>query len=438
MALTISEGAGRSLSRRAGALIVLAILTIYGFEAHARRHEKSTPAILGDQSAYLGYARHLSESNYTVTEDRNRMPVYPFLLSLIYRPGMTDDQFLSRAQTFTVNLSIVLLLLLFLVFRKFFPPLHAIALLAATAFGVFIYRAGKAQAEVLFYFLGFCAFVLLLQMLIKPRWWLALLAGATMGLAHLTKASVLPALIVWAVVFAAQIFWSFRAQAWRRLGMLALVLGAFLGVVFPYIQTSKRIYGSYFYNVNSTFVMWCDSSTEAYEFLSAHGDKDQWRALPPDQLPSFGKYWREHSVAQIGGRIWSGAVDLTKKNLRVIGYYKYVLALLVAAAFLCVKENRRARDIVSRHPFATLFALLFLAGYYLLFAWYYPISKDVRFVLSIFLPFMFVGSLFLLNLADGRVVSIAGGRMQFAQFFAGLLLALSVIDVFCNVPGLFY
>ena len=31
----------------------------------------------GDQGAYLGYARHLYDSNYTVTEDRNRMPAYP-------------------------------------------------------------------------------------------------------------------------------------------------------------------------------------------------------------------------------------------------------------------------------------------------------------------------------------------------------------------------
>ncbi len=68
--------------------------------------------------------------------------------------------------------------------------------------------------------------------------------------------------------------------------MLLVVIATFLAVVFPYIQTSKRIYGQYFYNVNSTFVMWCDSSTEGWNFLNAHGDKDQWRSLPPEQLPS--------------------------------------------------------------------------------------------------------------------------------------------------------
>ena len=93
MADDVIQRAIRFLGSRAVIVGVFAILALYGFEAYARNREHSTPAILGDQSAYLGYARHLYESNYTVTEDRNRMPVYPFLLSLIYRPGMSEDEF---------------------------------------------------------------------------------------------------------------------------------------------------------------------------------------------------------------------------------------------------------------------------------------------------------------------------------------------------------
>ena len=230
----------------------------------------STPASLGDQGAYLAYAQRMHETGYGYVSERNRMPIYPFLLSLIYRPGLSETQFLREAQAFNVNLSIVLLLLLFLLFRRFFSPLHALALFCATAFGVFLYRAGNAQTEVLYYFVSFCAFVLLLRMLIAPRWWLAALSGATVGVAHLTKASILPALGVWVAVALAQLLWDARARhedrssdAWRRLGMLLLVIATFLAVVFPYIQTSKRIYGQYFYNMNSTFVMWCDSWPEA-------------------------------------------------------------------------------------------------------------------------------------------------------------------------------
>jgi hypothetical protein len=429
-----------SFLRRPGiALIVLLILTIYGFEAHARRRAIPLPATMGDQSAYLTHARQLYESNYTVVEDRNRMPVFPFLLSLIYRPGLSETEFLTRAQTFNVNLSIGLLLLLFLIFRRFFPPLYAIVLLAATAFGVFLYRAINVQTEVLFYFVSFCAFVLLLQMLIVPRWWLAALSGATLGLAHLTKASVLPAFILWITVSVMQILWSFKAQPkepslspWRRVGMFLIVIATFLAVVFPYIQTSKRIYGQYFYNVNSTFVMWCDSGWEGFEFLNAYGYQGAWRALPPEQLPSLSKYWREHSVAQIGQRLLHGSLDLLTQNALAIGYYKFVLAFVVAGAVLWARQSRRVRHLLAERGFAAAFCVLFFIGYFFLYAWYDAIVNDSKFVLSIFLPFIFVASIVVLRLGRDRVVTLAGRPMRFEQFFANVLLCLVLIDVLHN------
>jgi hypothetical protein len=435
MAIPVNTEAHGSLRPRTVALVVLAILAVYALEAHHRRHEKATPIVLGDQDAYLSYAQHLYESNYNVTGDRNRMPVYPFLLSLIYRPGMTPDEFLVRAQRFTVNLSIVLLLALFFVFRGYFPPLHAIALLAATAFGIFIYRAGKAQAELLFYTVSFCAFVLLLRLFDKPRWWLALLAGAMIGLAHLTKASVLPGLLIWTLVFAAQVIWSFRSKPWRRLGTLALVLGSFLTVVFPYIQTSKRVYNSYFYNVNSTFVMWCDSSTEGYDFLSTRGDKDHWQEVPPEERPSLQKYWREHSVVQMAQRICHGALDLLTKNMKAIGHYKFVLALAIAALVLSARHRPLPTALLARNPFAAIFSVLYLAGFFLLFAWYGAITNDVRFLLSIFLPFVFAASIFVFLLGRHRLVSLAGRAIPFERFFAGLFLGLATIDVVYNAAG---
>jgi hypothetical protein len=427
----------RLADRRVVAVLLLLILAIYAIEAHARRREHSSPAILGDQDAYLGYAQHLYESNYTVVEDRNRMPVYPFLLSLVYKPGMTEDEFLVRAQSFTVNLSIVLLLLLFFILLRFFPPLMAVALVAATGFGVFLYRAGKAQAEPLFYFVSFCGFVLLLWMFVRPRWWTALLAGTVVGIAHLTKASVLPALGIWVVVFALQIPWRWRDKGPRLLALLALTVAAFLAVIFPYIQTSKRIYDAYFYNVNSTFVIWCDSSTEAYEFLSAHGDKDQWRTLPPEQLPSFQKYWREHSIGQMVRRIGNGSQDLITKNLRFIGYYKFVLVIAVAALVLVVRRRSEARAVFGAYPFAGAFCLLFFAVYFFLYAWYDAIINDARFILSMFLPFVFAGALFVCHLGHDSAIRIGHRRFAFEQWFAALLLGLAAIDIIYSAPTVF-
>src|SRR5438309_1840848 len=368
------------------------------------------------------------------------MPVYPFLLSLLYRPDLTDNEFLDRAQAFNVNLSIVLLAALFLIFRRFFVPLVALALVATTGFGVFLYRAPNAQTEVLFYFISFCGFLLFLRMLVRPRWWMAVLGGATMGIAHLTKASVLPAVGIWAVTFAAQILWRARHSSWndllRRGAMFLVVIATFLAVIFPYIQTSKRIYGAWFYNVNSTFVMWCDSSTEGYEFLKAN-DKDHWRQLPPEELPSFSKYRREHSVGQMAVRVWRGLLDLAVQNSRAIGYYKFVVAFVVAAAVICFRQRASLRPRFSGQAFLVIFCLLFFAAYAALYAWYDLIVSDTRFVLSIFLPALFVAALFVFRTGEGRSIQLSGRRWAFPQFFCGLIFALAMVDAASNARFLF-
>jgi len=430
----------KNIFSRFGVLLgVLVILTIYGAEAHGRHQRLATPASTGDQGAYLAYARQMFETNYGVIGDRNRMPVFPFLLSLIYEPGASETQFLNRAQLFNINLSIALLVLLFLIIRKYLPALPALALLCATAFGVFLYRAVNAQCEVLYYIVSFSAFVLLLRMLIAPRWWLALLCGATVGLAHLTKASILPALGIWIGVFVVQILWSFRSarepvpnRTWRMLAMLALVIATFLAVVFPYIRTSARIYGQLFYNVNSNFVMWCDSSSEGWEFLKKHGTQDEWRGLPPDEVPSPAKYWREHSLRQIAARLINGLRDLIKLKVQAIGYYKFVVLFAFAGCVLWIQNRSRVHASLAEKPFATAFCFLFLLAYILLYAWYGAILKDTRFVLSIFLPYMFVASLFVLKVGSESTLSFAGRRLPVPQFLAGLTICFSLIDAVYN------
>jgi hypothetical protein len=426
-----------SLSQGAVALVLLLILALYGIEAHGRRQMSITPATQGDQGAYLNYARYMSESNYGFAGDRNRMPAFPFLLSLIYRPGMTETQFLVRAQSFNINLSIVILLLIFVIFRKTLPPLDALALLTITAFGVFIYRAPLVQAEVLFYFLNFCAFLFLVQMLIAPDWWLAALSGATLGVAYLTKASALPMLGIWAAVFLAQSFWGDRAAGetptlWRRLGLLLLVIGTFALVIFPYARTSKQIYGHYFYNVNSTFYMWCDSWPEALAFTKQYEDRTEPRDLPADQIPSAAKYWREHSVAQIGQRLGHGLKTLATRSAKPAGYYKFVFLLAVTAVTLALRRPQLARRLIVERAFAASFCFLFFFFYVLLYAWYDAIVSDSRFIVSLFLPFIFVVSTLVLNLGKDWVIVVARRRLGFGEVLTSALASLAFIDVAYN------
>ena len=420
------------------ALIVAAILIIYGLEAHARREAMPTPAMRSDQAAYLEYAKHMRESSYGFVGERNRMPVFPFLLSLIYRPGMSEEKFLARAQSFNVNVTIILLLMLFLIWRGFFSVSYSIALLVVTAFGVLIYRAGIVQVEPLFYFVSFVAFLLLLRMFTAPTRLVSVAAGIACGLAFLTKASALAALPIWGLIYLANCFVYARrnpdsrwSELTRHVFLGALLIASFLLSVFPYIWTSHQRYGQFFYNVNSAHYMWCDSWAEAVSYKDKLRNPAT-RAAALDELPSFKKYWKTHSSLQIVARLLRGFEDLLTRSLKAVGYYKFVAFLSLAAVALIVKDRKRFWRWVGAIPAAPIFCLAFIAAYLILYAWYGAVVTDSRFVLMLFLPFSFCVSIVICELARDRIFALGRWKYSAISVTAAALIALAFIDVGYN------
>ncbi|HEV3408747.1 MAG TPA: hypothetical protein VG095_00505 [Chthoniobacterales bacterium] len=399
-------------------LLVLILATFLG-AAHSRRLVIPVPVTDGDQESYLRYARRMKERNYDYVGGRNRMPIYPFLLSLLYRPEMSEDEFLKRAQSFNVNLSAAVLLGLFFVYRRYLPALFSVALVAGTAFGAFLTRAVRAQVEVLFYFAFFLLFLALCHLLVRPRVALGLLAGALAGVTFLLKASVLPVLAIFSSIFAVRTVWQRGSGRWLgEVASLAGVIVLFLAVVFPYISTSKRVYGQYFYNVNSTFYFWTDSWPEARAFSKRSGDLDHWPAVPPEEIPSPGKYWREHSLGQIASRLFGGMAELATHNARLDGYYKYVVLLLGGALFVAWRERERFLPWLKQRAFPAAFAAVFFAVFYSLFAWYAPLSADSRFVLTLFLPVTFTAAYVIMRFEPPSrpLVPIFSGILFFFAF----------------------
>jgi hypothetical protein len=422
--------------RNAGlALIVAAVLAVYGFEAHALRRATALPVMRADQAAYLQYAKLMRESAYSFVGDRNRMPVFPFLLSLVYRPGMTEAEFLSVAQTFNVNLTILLLALLFLIFRRFFSVFYSIALVVITAFGVLIYRAGTVQVEPLFYFVSFIAFLFLLRLLIAPTYSLAVIGGAACGLAFLTKASALAALPIWGVTFVIQSFFNPRLslsspghRITRRWGLLFALIASFVLTVSPYIWTSRQQYGQFFYNVNSAHYMWCDSWPEALSYSDKLRDPATRNASLND-LPSFQKYWRTHSAEQMIGRLFHGSGTLLQRSTKVVGYFKFVVFLAVVALALMIRHRRDFLDWIAQKPAAPIFCLLFFATYIVLYAWYGAVVTDSRFILALFLPFIFSASIIIRRLAQSHVYAIGRRKFSGLAIVAASMIGLVPIDL---------
>jgi hypothetical protein len=411
-----------------GAAVALMLIYWYGAEGQILRF--NVDRRLTDQSAYLEYARILKDSGYTYPGDFNRMPVYPFLLSLVLRPQMTDEAFFLTAKYFNLFLSMLLLIPLAVLYFRRFDGLHALNLTLITMFTIFIYKAGWVQSELLFYVLSTVLFLLLWRLLEHPSYGAAVAAGLVAGAAHLTKASLWPGLLAFAVaslIRSAQELPPARRQGrsegatWARSLIVLFVTGlVFLAVLSPYLATSRRISGRFFYNVNSTFYVWYDSWEEAEAGTKAHGDRLGWPALPDSEIPTLSKYLAEHTASQMAERLAAGARKVMDRVLHSTGYLDYLLiygaALLVAA----VARRRRTARLLAQHAPLALFLALYFGLYVLAYFWYAPIAAGDRLILALFLPL-------LVTLSSGLKAVLADQRLRLDGRSVGWLTLVNLL-----------
>ena len=289
--------------------------------------------------------------------------MYPWLLSWLYDPALSPDDFFAVAKTWNIRLSLVLLGVMAVVARRSLSPLATSSFVLAIAFGYFVFKAGYAQVELLFYVLFFLTFLACWRLLVatsrRSMLTQAAVGGVLMAVAQLTKASMLPFLAVVLVALVARMGQgklSGREMpgATRVAASGALLVACFLAVMFPYLANSKRVFGHYFYNVNSTFYVWYDDWPAASLGTYKDGDGKGWPTTPPDQIPSAGKYLREHTAGQIAGRFWKGFLemfsvsDIRLWHFKVVAMYGLFAVAIVVAGRRHLVERIRAQPAVVR------------------------------------------------------------------------------------------
>jgi len=416
--------------------------------ARQGRHVNVDPTRV-DQEAYLNYARKMRESGYTATGDRNRMPIYPFFQSLLDRPELSLTERFERGKRFNTALAVMMLVVLVATMKRRLGLLMAATIAAIAAFTVFVYRAPYVQAELLYYTLSFLSFLLFVEVLLRPRAWVAVLAGAAAGTAHLTKAALLPGLALFLVVMLILSAWSLirRGEA-RGFVSLALVAVSFLIVVYPYISTSKKVFGRWFYNVNTTFYMWYDTHEQVMTGTRVHGDRQGWPDLPPEQIPTMSRYLEEHSPSQILARVTGGLAKAHRSALRSYGYYKFVLFFAGFALFALVLSEFGAIAAASYGPQAVrpgswraesvavvVFATGWIAGYLILVAWVSATNPGItRLSLQVFLPLMFVLA-YLSTRGDtvAQRLGLTGRRLTLSQSFCIVVLGVLCVDYYFSM-----
>jgi len=92
------------------------------------------------------------------------MPLYPGLMSLFYKEGMSDQEFFERGKKIGIAIGLFGSTVAFLVLSRVSKPVDALTGTAITMFTVFAYKSPYFQAEVLFYTINFLLFYLLLSL----------------------------------------------------------------------------------------------------------------------------------------------------------------------------------------------------------------------------------------------------------------------------------
>ena len=423
-ALAVARSGWRPSPRqlRIAALTVVAAGLAAFYVAGAVEHARTvnTFKARGDQSLYLGEAQQIyrnwqGQSPPVLVGRRNQMPLFGAYLALFWDPQGSDAAFFEQAKMLNIGLSVALMAMLAWLFRANLPPLVATNLTLIVAFGYFVFRAGYAQGELLFFTLFFAAFLACWSLLRSPdargRLWTAAVAGVVAALAHLSKASALPLVGIFLAVYGADIVGGLVAnrrganamgharpqKAFLRRGLAALVMiGCFFGALYPYISNSKRAFGSYFYNVNTTFYAWYDDWPEASVGTRLHHDDTGWPDLPPSEIPSPGKYVRTHSVADILERIGGGFEDMAVRSYRTFWYLKYVVLYCGFAVVLALVNRAAFASLVRRRWALVVFLAIYAGVYATAVAFYSPISGTgtTRFLQPHLAPLLFVLSLF--------------------------------------------
>ena len=299
-----------------------------------------------DQSAYMDASIRAYETQFAYSGDRNRMPIYPYIQALFYDPEMTFEEFFQNGKRLNVVIAVACVIVLGVVFFSRFSKLYATYSMLLIALIVFAMKAPYFQTEVLFYTLFALTFILALDSLKKPNKLKSIAVGVLFALCQYTKASALPGLFVFAGSYGILGISNLldgtldRKSFLNILYLCAAPVLVYFALMFPYMKESKEVYGSYFYNVNTTFYIWYESWAEAKAGTLQAGDHVGWPDLADEDIPSFTKYLNEHTLQDILDRFSNGISLILMLGCRNEGRdifaYGYCgqmgLALIVAVA----------------------------------------------------------------------------------------------------------
>ena len=385
--------------------VILAAIYYGGADIYAR--VKNTDVTSSDQKSFLDFALEVKKSDFTYLGTRARYPLYPYLQALFIDLEADSQLLFEQGKQLNIVLSLVLLAATYFFAKRYLPKMTAYLFTLIIMFSFFLFKSPHYQVETLFYFMAFIGFVLLVRMIESPSIPLAIGTGIFLGLIHLTKASINPAIFAFSTMYLLKLLTSddfkqalrgvWTKQLLMKSACLLILLAVFFSSISFFLVDTKRIYGSYFYDVNY-LIFWTDGWFDARDTVMAAGAREHYPDLPPEEIPGPQKYFREHTIADAVERIRSGYQDEWMYITNPYGRYSYLLIYTCTLLVLSLAALPAAGKIIKDHLFTFLFGAAYFGGFSFLYAWWSYVNggwHGARFTYSLYLPFFFSIMLFL-------------------------------------------
>ncbi|MDG2125044.1 MAG: hypothetical protein P8J87_15180 [Verrucomicrobiales bacterium] len=374
-------------------------------------------------------------------------PLWPWLVSWVAPEGLEagydfesgeSEEFFRLGKWLNVALTGALLLSLGMVCGRTFTLLGTINLVAIAGLGGLLPAVVLFAADALFSVFFLLSWICCLAILKKNSLWLYAVLGLVLGLAYLSKSSVVPLLGVFLIVttyrfFSALFPWLLgtgsqergRACEWscqnHFVGLVFLVF-AFVMTAGPRLAHANEVFDNPAHDYANT-MRWADTAEEAREWKEEHGSKESLVELSEEDRPSLKLYLKEHSGAEIQARISEGVeavvvefLDLPnfggeeeeEVKVEVAGgepepwqqvlpwrglYLGVLCGVLLLVVLLFPLHRKRAvfpsqRIEVGALPIS-VFVGLTVVAYAVAYGWYRPIESAEGLMLVLYAPLVF-------------------------------------------------
>lgn len=414
-----------------------ALLTWYYWTAAVEHGDHANTVVVeNDQRVYLNAANNMVRLKWEYSTPRMRMPLTCLMLTPIADPDKTADEIFPTARRYSVFVSLVCLAGMSVALLPWLGGWLTACFAAVAGAQLFILRASYVAPELLLISLTVIAIALVVEVLQRPRWWTALLAGLALYLWYMTKASAMLALA--GFVGAVTVAFLFAGKGKRKPYAIAavIVLGSFFLPLIPYLVESKKVFGSAMYNAQSRYYMWCQDAEEK-RFLQKNRIDVTLVTFTPEQLenlPSASKYFREHDANHIINRVKVGMYIMFKDVLEEYPSTFFMLFTWMGIAMWATARTfRRTVDGVKKNWVSVVYGGVLMLLYCMIFGWFVVLEVGPRVILSVCLiPLFFSMAITHYNLR-GEVEVIRGTRVSVEKLVALLFLVAWGIFSFFQV-----